>query len=214
MPGIFLHELWKYHQRVRSNLTSDLKKFMDFNALIILEYSSCDPPANSRLPCWIHSYISDIGRACVPAFLDLTNFHMRLTEHVEDQSTNSKCASCSGIPRNKIRALWVDMMAAVHGSIAKVRATYISAMSKGSEHLYRLSLISHSPFRERVLRLKVGPDQIVKPLLHRRSIRTCPTQMSSSSHPILSVSVLIDRCWLRRHPFLQTCSLSPNRQKT
>ena len=191
MPGVFLHELWKYHQRVRSNLTSDLEEFMDFHALIILEYLSCDPPANLRLPCWIHSYISDIGRARVPAFLDLTDFHMRLTEHVDDQSTNSKCASCSGIPRNKIRALWVDLTAAVCGCIAKVRATYISAMFKGSEHLYRLSLISHSPLRERFLRLKVRPDQIVRPLLHCRSIRTCPTQMSSLSHPILSVSVLI-----------------------
>ncbi|KAH9990997.1 hypothetical protein BJV77DRAFT_559920 [Russula vinacea] len=124
MPGVFLHELWKYHQRVRSNLTSDLKKFMDFNALIILEYLSCDPPANSRLPCWIHSYISDIGRARVPAFLDLTDFHMRLTEHVDDQSTNSKCASCSGIPRNKIRALWVDLTAAVCGCIAKAEPDF------------------------------------------------------------------------------------------
>ncbi|KAI9434596.1 hypothetical protein H4582DRAFT_2175210 [Lactarius indigo] len=28
MPGVFLHELWKYHQRVRVNLTSDLKRFV------------------------------------------------------------------------------------------------------------------------------------------------------------------------------------------
>ena len=27
MPGVFLHELWKYHQRVRSNLIIDLREF-------------------------------------------------------------------------------------------------------------------------------------------------------------------------------------------
>ena len=27
MPGRYLHELWKYHQRVRSNLTKDLREF-------------------------------------------------------------------------------------------------------------------------------------------------------------------------------------------
>jgi len=27
LAGIFLHELWKYHERVRSNLKSDIKEF-------------------------------------------------------------------------------------------------------------------------------------------------------------------------------------------
>ncbi|KAF8472253.1 hypothetical protein DFH94DRAFT_193338 [Russula ochroleuca] len=59
MPGAFLHELWKYHQRVRSNLTSDLEEFRNSNVLTLLENLSCSQLANSGLPVWLDSYISD-----------------------------------------------------------------------------------------------------------------------------------------------------------
>ena len=49
MPGAFLHELWKYHQRVRSNLSSDLKEFKTSSALTILGDSSCES-INSDIP--------------------------------------------------------------------------------------------------------------------------------------------------------------------
>ena len=42
----------------------------------------------------------------------------------------------------------------------------------------------------------------------------CPTQISFSSHQTLSISMSINRHWLRRRPFLPTCSLSPNPQTT
>src|SRR6266403_348944 len=42
MPGSFLHELRKYHQRVRSNLALDLDEFKKSNAPTILGVSSCE----------------------------------------------------------------------------------------------------------------------------------------------------------------------------
>ncbi|KAH9986365.1 hypothetical protein BJV77DRAFT_1029196 [Russula vinacea] len=109
MPGAFLHELWKYHQRVRSNLTSDLEEFRNSNVLTILGDLDCTSLANSGLPVWLDSYISDIGTARVPAFLDLTDFHMRLMKHIVNR---------------EYTYVWVALRAVVHGSIAKAEQDF------------------------------------------------------------------------------------------
>jgi len=138
MPGAFLHELWKYHQRVRSILSLDLKEF-ESSALTILGNSSCEY-TDSGIPLWVESYISTIGRHRVPAFLDLSDFHMALAEHRQSDEWGSShgwgsprgCASCSGIPRESIRELWGALTAVVRGSISKVRATYVAASLKNT----------------------------------------------------------------------------------
>jgi hypothetical protein len=207
MPGASLHELWKYHQRVRSNLTSDLGEFINSNAVTILGDWSCDLPANSGVPHWLDKYISDIGTARVPAFLDFTDFYMGLAEHIKKR--RSKGCACSGIPRKNMRAFWGALTGTVHGSIAKVRVSYVSASQRGPEHLYRQSQILHFLLRKRGL--KIRAEQLARSLCHR-SIRICPMQMSSSSHLTLSISVSINQRWLPHLPFLVTCFLSPNPQ--
>jgi hypothetical protein len=178
MPGAFFHELWKYHQRVRSNLKSDLEEFVKSNALTMLGNFSCDLPTESGLPYWLDGYISEIGTARVPAFLDFTDFYMGLAEHI--QKRRSKRCACSGIPRTKMRAFWGALTATVHGSIAKVRVTNVVASPKGSEYLCRLGQILNCQLRK--WGLKIMRDGLAKPLLHR-SIQICPMQMSSSNHP-------------------------------
>ena len=123
MPGAFLHELWKYHQRVRSNLKSDLEEFRNSNALTILGDWSCDSLATSGLPVWLDSYISEIGTARVPAPLDLIDFRMQLAEHIENCGPNDGWP-CSSLSRKEILAFWKALTAVVHGSIAKVRVTH------------------------------------------------------------------------------------------
>jgi hypothetical protein len=121
MPGSFLYELWKYHQRVRSNLTSDLNEFKRSSALTILGDSGCESLTDSGLPDWFDGYISGIGTGHAPAFFDLADFHTKLVEHIGHQRSNGGCASCSGMLGKKIRAIWEALMAVVHGSIVKVR---------------------------------------------------------------------------------------------
>ena len=123
MPGAFLHELWKYHQRVRSTLTSDLEEFRSSDAPTMLEDLVCDVPTNSGVPYWVDSYISDIVATRVPVILDLADFLMRLAEHIQDRSSYGGCTSCSSIPRKKTRAFWEALTATVQGSISKVRVT-------------------------------------------------------------------------------------------
>ena len=118
MSGAFLYELWKYHQRVRSNLIFELREFKRSTTLAILGDFSCDFFNNEGLPCWLDNYLSSIGTGRVPAFIDLTDFHMELLEHIEDQSG---CATCSGLSQNKIREFWKALTATVHGVMAEVR---------------------------------------------------------------------------------------------
>jgi hypothetical protein len=130
MPGAFLRELWEYHERVRTNLESDLEEFRKSNELTILGDLSCDSLSDSGHPNWLDDYIYDIvplGTACIPAFLNLTDFHMELAKHIQSRSSNGGCASCSGISRKKIHAFWEALTAVVHGSIAKVRVSSIAA---------------------------------------------------------------------------------------
>ena len=124
MPGASFHELWKYHQRVRSNLALNLEEFGS-NALTILGDLGCDKPADSGLPGWLDRYISNISKARAPAFLDLSDFLLRLAEHIQCLSPNGGCASCSSIPRKNICEFWEALTATGHDSIAKVRAIYV-----------------------------------------------------------------------------------------
>ena len=128
MPGNFLYELWKYHERVRSNLKSDLDEFKKSKALTILGKSSCESLADSGLPIWLDEYISKIGIARVPAFLDLADFHTELVEHIECWMLNGWCASCSGMLGKKMRAIWEALTAVVKGSITKVRVIYVAGL--------------------------------------------------------------------------------------
>ena len=213
MPGAFLHELWKYHLRVRSNLSLDLKEFEMSGVPTILGESSCVSLTDSSIPSWLKNYLSTIGTGRRPATIDLADFHMSLAKHTRTVNSQAVkrgsmggCASCSGLRRKSIRELWEALTAVVRGSISKVRAIHGAASPKGPEHLHRPSWISHFLSREHVLKV-----QLVKPLLHR-NIRICSMRMSSSNHPTMSISASINRCWLRHRHFLGTCSPSPNRQ--
>ena len=133
MPGAVLYELWKYHQRVRSNLTSDLREFKQSNALAILGDLNCNSkPLKGGRPFWLRSYLSNIGTARVPAFLDFTDFYTGLTTHVthENSKGHGGCASCSGISRKNMCEFWEALMATVHRSITKVSVIYIGALFK------------------------------------------------------------------------------------
>ena len=118
MPGSFLYELWKYHERVRSNLKLDIMEFKKSSVLAVLGDSSCESFTDSGLPYWFDCYISGIGTARVPAFLDLADFQTKLVQHIERSCR--RCATCSGVLGKKIRVIWEALMAVVHGSIVKV----------------------------------------------------------------------------------------------
>ena len=137
MPGAILHELWKYHQRVRSNLRSE--ELRKSNLLAILGDLKCDKPARSGLPSWLESFISDLETARVPDFLDFTDLHIRLLEHIaylrpKAQRPGGRCSSCSCITRKEMPEFCEALTATVCRIIAKVGPTYIAASPKDAEY--------------------------------------------------------------------------------
>jgi len=154
MPGAFLHELWKYHQRVRSNLTIDLG---EFKKSIVPTIPKCRSPTDLGLPCWLDAYISDIESACVPTLLDINDFYNALSMHLNEYVHG--CHSCMYSLRSNIRELWKALTTVVYGSIVKVRITFF-VLPQEPERLYRPSQISPFSLRGRGLRAK--PDKLVK----------------------------------------------------
>ncbi|KAI9453282.1 hypothetical protein F5148DRAFT_482270 [Russula earlei] len=129
MPGDALHELWTYHKRVRSNLMRDIEVFRTSNAKVILGDSSCASLTDLGIPSWIDGYVNSIGTTPVPAFVDLTEFHMELAKHICGQSQGgNQCTSCADIPSGTIRAFWGALTTVVNGSIAKVDSDFALAI--------------------------------------------------------------------------------------
>ena len=119
MPGASLHELWKYHERVRTLLTSDLAEFRESGARGTMMGLHCTEFSPSLIPDWLDSYIESIGET--PNLFDLVEFNIALARHIRDEAKNpgSQCA-CASITSQTIRTFWTALTAAVHGSIEEV----------------------------------------------------------------------------------------------
>jgi hypothetical protein len=146
MPGAFLHDLWKYHQRVRSNLTIDLREFKKsimvsgvgpLDHFTIQGISRCFSLTGSGLPRWLDDYISEIGADDAPVSLDPSHFYKKLINHTlkRHHGDGFGCAGCGEIPQEDMCALWGALTAVVHKSIVKVRVNYVSALPNGPQHL-------------------------------------------------------------------------------
>jgi hypothetical protein len=112
IPGIYLHELWKYYQSVRTHLTSDLAAFRA-TSIPMMTSSPCYPITSYGTPAWLDDYIGSIASS--PALFDLVEFHMSLSRHIGQR----RCW-CANIPSNTLRAFWTDLMNAVNTCIKKV----------------------------------------------------------------------------------------------
>jgi hypothetical protein len=167
MPGDFLHELWKYHQRVRSSLTSDIEEFKaSLKGLKMLEDQSCESSDFYEIdtPYWLDHYISSIGRAAVPAFLDFANFHLGFVEHSRglDSKYGEVCESCSDITEEDLRAFWETLTAVVQGSITKVRVNAYSCIvrcpERGGQVNYDFAVGVEGPMSENAFKAKLSRE--------------------------------------------------------
>jgi hypothetical protein len=137
MPGASLHELWKYHKRVRSKLKSFIEEFMTSHARWILGNSFCGSLTNG-VPSWLHRYIATIKTAPVPLpSLGLTKLYVHMVAHI--QTLNHKggggCSSCANIPGEKIHRFWEVLTTAVDRNIAEVRGTDVAILGRVPEGL-------------------------------------------------------------------------------
>jgi hypothetical protein len=113
IPGIYLHELWKYYQSVRTHLTSDLATFRT-TSVPVLTSPPCYTTTRYGTPAWLDAYVGSIADS--PALFDLTEFHMCWLRHI----TQKGSCRCANTPSKTLRAFWTDLTNVVHGCIKKV----------------------------------------------------------------------------------------------
>ena len=128
MPGAYLRELWKYHERVRKDLASSLLGFRKFGLRDIAKDLHCGISPFSTpnpIPQWLDDYIESLAQA--PHLFDLIEFENALAHHIKSQPRRSPICPCVGISSQTIRAFWVALTTVVHGTIEKVRRAGVTS---------------------------------------------------------------------------------------
>ncbi|KAF8256438.1 hypothetical protein EI94DRAFT_1766819 [Lactarius quietus] len=120
--GAYLYELWKYHERVRTDLRSRIPEFKD---------SGLPAHDMNRLRCnyvhyhprqrWLENYLDIIAEA--PHLIDLIEFENAWVCHIKDSQPHSPRCSCWCISSQLRHALWEALTAVVHETIEKVSRT-------------------------------------------------------------------------------------------
>jgi hypothetical protein len=89
MSGASLYELWKYHEKVRNILASDLAEFKESGASGTLTGSHCVGSSPSLIPRWLDEYIESIGRS--PNLFDPLEFDIARSRHINHDRCTSTC---------------------------------------------------------------------------------------------------------------------------
>ena len=120
MPGAYLHELWKYHQRVRGNLLLDLLEFRTNEARETLKDQHCVRLSNLGIPSWLDEYIESIAKG--PASFNITKFHLCLMHHTSPATPGSttSCPPCASISSETIHNFWEALTDVVNNSFGRV----------------------------------------------------------------------------------------------
>jgi hypothetical protein len=116
MPGASLYELWKYREKVRAILVSDLTEFRMSGAHGIITGIRCTELSSSQIPSWLDHYIESIANT--PNLFDLVEFNIAMVHHIKDGAKDG--CECASIPGQTIRDFWEALASVVHGSFEKV----------------------------------------------------------------------------------------------
>ena len=122
LNGAYLHELWKYHEQVRTDLKSGVLEFRNSGLPDDVKDLRCTSPRSSysfSFPRWLDDYIGSIAQAF--RLFDLTEFENARTRHTISETYYSQTCSCANMPSQLIRAFWEALTAVVHRTIEKVR---------------------------------------------------------------------------------------------
>ena len=117
MPGASLYELWKYLERFRAVLASDLVEFRESGAHGTITGLKCTELSSSEIPLWLDEYMESM--ALTPHLFDFAELYVAMAFHLKDDSEWSTC-ECASIPSQTIRQFWEALVSVVDGSFEKV----------------------------------------------------------------------------------------------
>ena len=123
MTGAYLYELWKYHERIRSDLKSGVLEFQNSGLPDDVKALRCTVnyyDTSTSFPPWLHNYIESIAEA--PRLFNLIEFEDAWACHIKEMKTSySRMCSCVGISSQLRRAFWEALTTFVDGVIETVR---------------------------------------------------------------------------------------------
>jgi hypothetical protein len=133
MTGAYLYELWKYHERVRTDLKSGVPEFRNSRLPEGVKALRCAIPysynVNSLSPRWLDNYIESIAEA--PHLFDLIEFENAWARHIKEiEASYSTTCSCVDISSQLRRAFWEALTAFVDGAIERVRRAGVTRLHR------------------------------------------------------------------------------------
>ena len=124
MTGIYLHELWKYHEEVRDKLKiTGLGFKIGAKDLLCLQRTR----ETGGFLWWLDCYIDSIAKS--PHLFDLTEFETAWGRHINDHARNAfsyGACICASIPSRVKRSFWEALTALVHSAMETVRRVDVS----------------------------------------------------------------------------------------
>jgi hypothetical protein len=119
MPGTSLYELWKYHERVRAILASDLTEFMGSCGRGTITGLRCEELSSHLIPRWLDDYIKSVGNS--PNLFNSAELNIAMARHItsEDKANCHGC-KCASIPSQTILDFWESLASVVYGAFEKV----------------------------------------------------------------------------------------------
>jgi hypothetical protein len=152
MPGASLYELWKYSEKVRAILKSDLTEFKTSGACGTLAGLRCVMSSSSQIPRWLHDYIESIVDA--PIQFDLIEFNTAVARHLGHEPRDARC-ECRSIPNQTVRNFWRALASVVDASFQKVSIVDIHELRIGLKSLQADSNLSLVQNRREDIRSEV-----------------------------------------------------------
>ena len=117
MPGASLYELWKYYEKVREILASDLIEFGTSCARGTITGLRCIDLSSSQIPSWLDQYIESIGKA--PDRFDFAGLNIAMARHTKEKANEPGC-ECASMSSQTINEFWEALSSAIHGGFDKV----------------------------------------------------------------------------------------------
>ena len=120
VPSDHLHELWRYHQRVREKLVSNIDAFRGSDAYKALDTLKCVDRTPSGIPEWIDDYIRTMTLA--PSSFNPFEFQSALARHVR---AKTRCSFCTRLPEEPIDKFWAALKAFLDANLEEVSEFYV-----------------------------------------------------------------------------------------
>jgi hypothetical protein len=147
--GAYLRELWKYHERVRAELKSNVPEFRNSGLPDDVKNLLCQVSNNNTstlrpypygslhsrnhvtpsFPLWLDNYLTSIADA--PHLFDLISFENAWACHIQQITQSSASCSCVSISSQVMRTFWEALTTFVHTAIEMVCRTGVTRRVHG-----------------------------------------------------------------------------------